>query len=297
MLARPHFSARRLLAALSLAAVALVPASAALLAPVSASGAQSRAASEAGYVYEFRIHSDDDSPILGRATVLGDRERIEFTGGDRAGTYLLLTDGGRTLMAVDPDKREYSTMHADDFERIVGTAMAAVDKVMTLEVHDLRVGGQRLGDGGTIAGHATQHGRLVQDYTVKIGVLGFTENTRHHVVTDYWVTDEVQLPRNPLFGLFASLPTVLAQNDGDFVKRAEAGRKALVGSGTPLRVVVESTSQKKDGAEQSRTAVEITSLSRATPSAALFAVPSGYRQKADFNWSVNGGHVRTGRNR
>ena len=295
MLARPHRLTRRLFATTSLTFAALTPATA-LLSPVSDAGAQSRAASGAGYVYDFQIRSDDGAPTTGRATVLGDRERIEFTGGDHAGSYLLLTDGGRTLTAVDPAKREYSTMHADDFERIVGTAMAAVDKVMTLEVHGLEVGGQRLGDGGTVAGHPTRHGRLVQDYTVKIGVFGFTENTRHHVVTDYWVTDDVQLPRNPLFGLFATIPTVLAQNDDDFVKRAEAGRKALVGGGTPLRVVVEATSRDKDGTDHSSTAIEISRLERAAPAESQFTVPSGYRQKADFNWSMNGPHVRTGRN-
>lgn len=243
-------------------------------------------AATTGYVYEFRIESGDDEPTVGRTHVLGDRSRIDLDRGDGdGGGYLLVTDGGRTLVSVDPRKREYSIIDVASFERIAGTAMKAVDRVMTLDVGGLEVTGERLGAGERIAGRATRHGRLTQDYTVTVGMLGFNEDTRHHLVTDYWVADDLVLPRNPLFELFATIPTVLAQHDEDFNRRAVAGRDALVGRGTPLRVVVTAVEEEKGNKpERSITTIEVTSIRADSPDSSLFAIPSGYRKVDGFSW-------------
>ncbi len=255
-----------------------------------------------GYRYTFRIVTGDDGPTTGRAWVLGDQARIELdesndakgarsrgvqtryqVGGD--GGYLVLTDGGRTVLAISPSEREYSSIETDSFERLVGTAMRAADKVLTLEVDGLSVTGQRLGAGGPILGHPTQRGRITADYAARIGALGFTTRFDHHVETDYWVAPGLRLPRNPLAELLVNVPTVLAQHDADFVERMGAGRRALVDRGTPLRVVLTSTSVDAEGKRDTTTAsYEITSLTRAQVDPALFAVPKGYAKKDGFSW-------------
>jgi hypothetical protein len=254
-----------------------------------------------GYQYTFRIQTDDDTPVTGRAWVAGDRARIEMdrdesaNPGKRRGAagglgddgYLVVTDGGRTLLAVSPSKREYSTTSADEFERMIGTAMQAADRMLTMEVSDLDVTGRRLGPGGPVAGRSTQRGRLAADYESRMGALGFTVRMLNHVEADYWVAPDLQLPRNPLAELMLAVPTVLAQHDRDFTTRMTAGRRALVGDGTPLKVVLTATTRDPDGDTDTNTATyEITSLSRAKVDPTVFAEPKGYRKTEGFSWSV-----------
>jgi hypothetical protein len=263
-----------------------VPAAAAR--EVGAASAPQRAAD--AYRYAFRIETGDDDPVRGVTYVSTGRSRIELVDehGARSSSYLLVSDNGRVLTAVDPAKREYSTTDAANFERVVGTAMEAVDRVMTLEVHDLDVTGRRLGAGGRVAGHETQRARLSTSYALRIGAMGFAARRQHAVDVDYWIAPALQLPRNPMLELFASLPTVLAQGDRDFVTRLRAGRDALVGTGTPLKVVVTARERDEDGDDEtSRTVIEITDLTPGAQDQTLFQVPAGYRKRDGFNFSVS----------
>ncbi|HEU4630698.1 MAG TPA: hypothetical protein VFS08_13185 [Gemmatimonadaceae bacterium] len=242
-----------------------------------------------GYTYDFRIETGDGDAIHGVTYVSGDRARIELRDGDgdpKAG-YLLVTDGGRTLVAVSPDRHEYSVTTAEQFERIVGTAMRAADKVLTLELDDLEVVGRRFDGDATVAGRPTRHARLSSDFTLRIGALGFTTRTQQHVDVDYYMAPDLALPRNPLFELFAGLPLVLAQHDRDFVTRQAAGRAALVGRGMPLKTVVTTRSRDDDGdVEEHRAVVEVTKVALARHDAELFRIPEGYRKTEGFSWSV-----------
>lgn len=240
------------------------------------------------YSYTFRITTSDDDPITGVTHVLGDRSRIEITeehGGARS-DYLLVTPGGR-LQVVRPDEREYSEIEADAFERIVGKAMEAVDKAMTFEIDDLDVTGRRLGAGGMVAGRPAERSRLSHRFDLRVGVLGFTTRSRYQIDTEYWTVPGLELPRNPLLELFASMPAVMALHDRGFQRRTAVARGALVGQGTPVRMVVTSRSTDDDGeTDRSEMTVEILSIEPARHGAGRFQVPAGYRKTDQVRWRM-----------
>lgn len=255
--------------------------------------AQSRQAQPLGdsYSYTFQIVTSDDDPVSGVTHVLGDRARIEITGekGGRARSdYLIVQENGR-LALVKPDERTWSEIEADAFERIVGRAMEAVDKAMTFQVRDLDVTGQRLGEGGMVAGHRAERSRVSQTFDLRVGVLGFNSTDRHRIDTEYWSVPGVQLPRNPLIELFVSMPSVMALADRGFVRRSAVAREALVGRGTPLRAIVTSRTYDEEGAETERDelSVEVLSITPAKHDASRFEVPQGYRKTEGFDWSLD----------
>lgn len=264
----------------SLHALALGAAALALATPLQAQGQR----------YDFRLTGEGED-ARGRVTWLGDRGRVdvEHTPGDHRGDeYFLLRNGGRTLISVHPEDRSYSVVDDTVFERVVGRALEAVDGMVDFTVDGVRIAGERLGPGGTIAGHATERYRLTQEFTVRIGV-PFVEDPeiRQTVVTEYWVAPEVKLIRNPVLEMLATVETALAQGDTSFVRRSRAARASLF-RGTPLKFVIRSTSEERDGDETDidtdvRT-IEITGIGPADIDPASLEIPAGYRRDDEVRW-------------
>jgi hypothetical protein len=196
---------------------------------------------------------------------------------------MLLSDGGRTLTIVHPDRREYEVTDAAAFERIVGTALKTVGPIVKIELQSAHVASNHLGDGGTVAGRPTQRVRLTQDFTVRVGALGFGGDAERHVVTtDYWVSPGLTLMRNPLFGLIESGEAALVQTDNAYLKVLARERDALLEGATPLRRVV--TSRDEKGTTKTHT-IEITALRATTPAdARIFELPAGYKRTEGVNW-------------
>jgi len=80
--------------------------------------------------YEFRqtTHSDLDSmpstDMTGRGIIDGDRSRVDFISGNgfRTGTYVITTNGSKTLTFVDPMKKTYVDVNAAGVASAIGSA-------------------------------------------------------------------------------------------------------------------------------------------------------------------------------
>ncbi len=244
-----------------------------------------------GRRYALRMSSGGERELVATVREAGGRARIDV---DRPhepgpGGYILVTDGGRTLILVHPEEREYSVVDDTTFERIVGKALRVVTQtgVLQVQVRDVKIVPERLGPGEAIAGHPTQHYRLTQDYTAFVGAFGIVSDEPIHktVVTDYWVAPDVPLARNPLLELLAGVETALAQRSAAFVSRSAAARDSLF-RGTPLRVVITARSSSGDDAVKERR-IEITDVAPAALDPAIWAIPQGYtRRQSDFSFDI-----------
>ncbi|PYO35139.1 MAG: hypothetical protein DMD37_03150 [Gemmatimonadetes bacterium] len=261
----------------------LIPALAALLAtaPVATQNMS-------GYRYSLRMTSSDGEDVVGTVRLAGDRERIDFPPGSRHDDgYFLLLNGGHTVATVHTDRREYEMVDDTTFQRLIGAALDAMGNLVTLHLADVKIETQSLGAGDSIAGYATRRFRLLQEYSVSIGAMGFTAANQHHVVvTDFWVSPDLRLPPNPLLELLATVETALAQRNEDFVHRSAAARAALF-SGTPLKMVITSRSFDVDRGDSGRVAAgehavrtfEVTRVERASFDTSLFRIPDGFTRK------------------
>ena len=102
-------------------------------------------------------------------------------------------------------------------------------------------------------------------------------------MTDFWVPTQAAMPRNPMFELLMRSASAVAQQDAAHQVNVGRARLALF-RGSPVKAIVTVT---ETGEQTKRASVEITSLSSATPDAAMFVLPSGYRvKKNDLNFSL-----------
>lgn len=247
----------------------------------------------AEYSYRFSFGSSGEKePATGMVHVRGDVARIDMNRHGKRGRgdngWFLVTDGGRTMITVDPDRSEYKEGPSDDFVRIVGTALRAVP-VLTVRLQDLSIRAESLGGGGTIAGYSTQHYRLTREFGVTIGAMGFTGDPEWHVVSaDYWVHPGLRLARNPLLEMFEGVGAALAQSDAEFVARSEAARARLL-PGTPLRVIVTAGkgSPKSGEVSTETTTIEIFDLRPGPQPAELFRIPEGFERRSGNQWNVS----------
>ena len=139
--------------------------------------------------YEFRQTTTSDlesipaSDCVGRAIIDGDRSRVEFVSGNTypPGTYIIATNGSRTMTFVDPSKKSFVEVNAAS----VATAIGARKITVTNKKIDLT----KMPDQTTIAGFPTEHYRLIMSYdiTVAFGSLPLTQTVKTTI--DKWTTN------------------------------------------------------------------------------------------------------------
>jgi hypothetical protein len=252
-----------------------------LLLAVSAAGAQS---APRAYSYDFRLDpggKKEKEVIHGTMRVSGSRARVDTDERDKGGDYLLVADGGRTVYVVHADKKTYEQHDADDFARIVGTALRAVGPVVKFSVRDVRLDTARLGSGVTVAGRRTERVQMRQHWRTSIRVMGFTKDDMSgSAVSEYWADPSLPLMRNPLLDIISTSLLAMAASDEEFLERGDAARAKLF-RGSPLRADIRMTMDGGDGDDNTRLLYEVTRLSVGAVNEADLEVPKGYKRTSE----------------
>jgi hypothetical protein len=251
--------------------------------------------------YEFTSTDDDGDVTSGTVAWTGQQMRIDLdrdrnrarrdngnavkvATSNRRGEYMLVDFATSTVRTVKPQEREIGEMPLATFEQIIGKALGVGGGVVQMQVRDAGIIAKEVGAGGEVAGVPTRQFRMVEEYNVRIGVFGMNAEEKHHrVVTDYWLPTQESMPRNPLFELLMRGASAMAQQDATHQANVSRARLALF-RGFPMKAVV---TVNEAGESPKRSIVEITSLSSATPEAAMFVLPAGYRlKKNDITFSL-----------
>ena len=142
----------------------------------------------AGIQYEFRQTTQSDldgshpTECSGRAVIDGARSRVEFLSGDLypPGTFVITSNGSRTLTFVDPAKKSFAEINA--------AAVASALGASKINISNQKVQLTPMPDHPVIAGIPTDHYRLSIDYqiTVNFGNLPLTQTV--HTLIDKWTT-------------------------------------------------------------------------------------------------------------
>jgi hypothetical protein len=138
--------------------------------------------------YEFFQKSSSDasnspaSDLTGRALIDGARSRIDFVGGSMypPGTYVISTDGSRTLRFVDPINRSYTEVSTHTLASAIGTANLTIDNIQSSV--------NKLEDRPIIAGMPGDHYRMTITYDITMTVANMPLTQSIRTVVDRWTT-------------------------------------------------------------------------------------------------------------
>jgi hypothetical protein len=235
--------------------------------------------------YEFRqvTHSDLESvgaaDFTGRAVIDGDRSRIDFlTGtGYPTGTYLISSNGSRSLTFVDPKKKSYLEVNAGTVATTLGSAK--------ISITNKKVDFSMLDDHPIIAGLPTDHHRMSirYDITLALGTLELKQQV--NAVQDRYVTTAFGDVAETFLGA-----TALKTGNPELDELVDLENRKVHGF-TLRQVVSTTTTNSRPGVPGSQLKIAntmtttreitVTSISpRAAVPAAMFMVPVGY-QKAE----------------
>lgn len=232
--------------------------------------------------YEFRQSSRSDiesiqtGEFTGRAVIDGDRVRVDFTGGNAytPGTYMISTNGSRSLIFVDPMRRSYTEVNS--------AAVASALGGSNISVSGFQSDVLKLDDHIVIAGLPTDHYRLTLKYdiTIKFGTIPLKQAVV--TVVDKWTT-----------AIFGDIADSFLSGGG--VHTGNADLDAIIDAetmkikGFPLRQTMQIATTKtfaqpaaselklNPTRRQSRELV-ITSIRKTDAHPSLFTVPAAYQK-------------------
>lgn len=224
----------------------------------------------------------DDQRMVVEARVEGEKARIQFEDSDNpmmaAGSYLLTSDGGKTLYLVNPEEQTYAEWDMDAMMQFAGAVMEGMGGLVNMEFSEPRVEKLLEEDGGTVAGLPTRHYRYRTTYTMKMKVFGMKRASEVESLQDIWATADLE--EAALGAWLRTAPPSTGNEELDRLVRAEVGKV----QGFPLKTVtVTTTRDEKKGQESvSRNTTEVTELRRDEPPAApdTWMVPAGYQEVA-----------------
>jgi hypothetical protein len=220
-----------------------------------------------------------DQVIAVDGWVEGNSAKIVFTASDNpmfaAGSYLLTTDGGETLVYVDPDEKTYSPFDLDEVAGMAGAMMQGMGGMMKMSFSNHEI--EKLAEeaGPQMLGHATTHYRFRSSYDSEIRIMGMGQESSNETVTDTWTTTELSdagfaawLRREPPKTGIAELDAMLAAEMSQGIR------------GVPLKVTSTTTSRDKKRGQTTTSGMtlEVTALREAAVPAGAFQMPSGYEK-------------------
>lgn len=217
-----------------------------------------------------------DQRTVAEAWVEGERAKVEFRDAGNPmlekGTYILTTDGGKTLYLVDPKEKTYAEWDLEAMFEMLGNTMEAVQPMVNLQIENVEVEKLDSGSGPSMVGLSTRYAEYRTTYDMKIKVLGMGRANHVDTVQKIWTTDELG---DAALGVWLRKAPTTGFADVDELVKAEMGKI----DGFPLKTVSTSTTtgQKKKRSQTTVTTMEVTELERGVSIPdSTFEIPEGY---------------------
>lgn len=264
-----------------------------------------------GMTYEFVMKSTSKQTgnketvtLRGRGTYAGDDAKLEIldasatAGGSEAyggkGSYFIVKDGGKEMLLVDPNNKQYMKWDLATMFAGLGKVMNAVGGLVKMQMSDIRIETQDLGAGETIQGYPTRHVRMVQNYTMSASMFGRSSKSRSETTTDYYFAPSLRIA-NP-FVMNSQSMAMMSQmdmfNNPDYKNQLATANAKLPKTGVPLRTVTTVVTTDEKGKQETMVSImEMVNFKATNIPSSAFAIPSDYKmvEMPSISGNVAGG--------
>jgi len=229
----------------------------------------------AGYRYKVESVTSgvQDSTTSGVAEVEGKNLRFNVEHGDGAvftdSSYVVSTNGGRTLSVVDPSTKTYFEISLDQLTGGISTMMQSMGGQMKMTVLNPKVSVRDLGSSEKIEGFDTQRKAIDASYDMNIEMMGQKVAMNMSMSTESWMTTQIPLD-------FASFLQTGELHTGipEIDKLLAAQSKSL--NGFPLKQVTTIHINQMGQPMEIKTTTNVSGVEKKTIAASEFVVPAGY---------------------
>lgn len=237
----------------------------------------------AGITYQARTTSEgtkgaDMQSNLVRAWVDGDNAKVEFVESNNPmmgkGTYMVTSDGGKTLYLVNPKEKTYSKFDLDGITQFAGGAM----KMMNMKFSDPKV--EPLGEenGGLVVGIPTTLYRYRTSYSMSMSFMGMKTSSKTVEEQETWVAPKLV---EAALGIWLRRDAPKTGNDElDALVRAQRSKW----QGFPLKQrTVRTATDEKGKSQVTAITMEVIDWQVAVVPASAFAIPPGFKETDMFS--------------
>lgn len=218
-----------------------------------------------------------EQQMIVESWVDGERARIMFREAKGApiseDAYLVTTDGGKTLLLVNPKDRTYMKWDLDLLFQSLGAMSGATGGMVEMSFSGTSA--EYLGSeaGGEVLGRDTTKHRMKSSFTMLMKVFGMKQQTTIRSETESWATTELA---DAGFGAWLrKTPPATGDDDLDALIRLHAQKI----EGVVLKSVTRSVMVDDKGKERpSTTTMEVTVIEPVDVTDDMFAVPAGYQE-------------------
>jgi hypothetical protein len=262
-----------------------------------------------GTTYEFIVRSQADRTgnketvtMRGRGTFAGSDGRIDIletaaqSNGSQVfgskGSYFLTLDGGKKMILVDPEKKQYMEWDVASMLAGMSTMMHAVGGLVKMEMSDVKVDAQSLGAGEMLQGYKTVHYQLTQSYTMTVKVFGRGSKTRNESTIDYFFAPALMGLANPFVSNSQRMSQSLDLFNNPDYKNQMAAAQAKIQYGVPVKTVIKTISTDDKGKQETSVmTTEMVNFKNTDVPKSTFEIPAGYTmvQMPKLDGSVAGG--------
>jgi hypothetical protein len=229
----------------------------------------------AGYRYKVESITSgmQDSTTSGVAEVEGKNLRFDVEHGDGAvftdSSFVVSTNGGRTLSVVDPSSKTYFEISLDQLSGGISTMMQSMGGMMKMTVANPKVSVRDLGNGDKIEGYDTQRKAIDASYDMNIEMMGQKMAMNMSMSTESWMTSQIPLD-SASFLQTGELHTGIPEIDKLLALQA----KSL--NGFPLKQVTMIHINQMGQQMDIKTTTNVSGIEKKTIAASQFVVPAGY---------------------
>lgn len=230
----------------------------------------------AGVIYQFRTVTEGDTAnMVGTAKVEGESFRLELSEGDgvifQDNSVLISEDGGKTMMVIDPKKKEYYRLSIEDTLNAMSSMLQSMGGMFKMSIDNQTVDVKQLGAGESIEGYPTNKYQVDTAYTLKLKAMGMNMDQQVKSETTTWATDELD-QQLAAFIQYRTFRTGMEDLDALIEKHIDAVK------GFPLRTVTKTEITARGKTNTSTSTMTVTGIREADVAASDFAVPAGYTE-------------------